>query len=74
LTLNWLLKAKEAQSAKFTLSGDFLCVGYDNGNSDSELYPSSSKFNNGKFDFFVTFEGASNTDLEVEIKRVLRSQ
>ena len=63
------------QPAKFTLSGDGLCIGYDSADAVSELYPSPSKFNNGKLDFVgVTVEGTPYIDLEAEAKRVMMSQ
>ncbi len=63
------------QSAKFTFSGDGLCVGYDRGDAVSELYPSPSKFNNGTLDFVrVTVECTPYIDLEAEAKRVMLSQ
>jgi arylsulfatase A-like enzyme len=65
----------KTQPAKFTLSGDGLCVGYDGGDAVSELYPSPSKFNNGTIDFVgVTVEGTPYVDLEAEAKRVMMSQ
>jgi hypothetical protein len=63
------------QPAKFTLSGDGLCVGYDSADAVSELYPSPSKFNNGTLDFVgITVEGTPYIDLEAEAKRVMMSQ
>ena len=63
------------QPAKFTLSGDGLCVGYDSGDAVSELYPNPSKFSGGKLDFVgVTVEGTPYRDLEAEAKRVMMSQ
>ncbi|MFT5847383.1 arylsulfatase [Psychroserpens sp.] len=63
------------QPAKFTLSGDGLCVGYDSGDAVSQLYPSPSRFNNGTLDFVgVTVEGTQYIDLEAEAKRIMMSQ
>lgn len=63
------------QPAKFTLSGDGLCVGYDSGDAVSSFYPQPSNFNNGKLDFVgVTVEGKAYIDLEAEAKRVMMSQ
>jgi arylsulfatase len=63
------------QPAKFTLSGDGLCVGYDSGDAVSGLYPSPSKFSGGNLDFVgVTVEGTPYIDLEAEAKRVMMSQ
>ena len=36
-----------AQTGKFTLSGDGLCVGYDSGDNVSQLYKSPGKFTGG---------------------------
>ncbi len=38
----------ETQPAKFTLSGDGLCVGYDSGDKITPLYPSPSEFEKGR--------------------------
>ncbi len=63
------------QPAKFTLSGDGLCVGYDSGDAVSELYPSPSRFENGTLDFVgVTVSGTPYIDLEAEAKRIMMSQ
>ena len=63
------------QPAKFTLSGDGLCIGYDSGDAVSELYPKPSKFNGGTIAFVgVTVEGTPYIDLEAEAKRVMMSQ
>ncbi|MBV1915194.1 MAG: arylsulfatase [Pseudomonadales bacterium] len=60
------------QPAKFTLSGDGLCVGYDSGDAVSERYPSPSKFSGGTIDFVgVTVEGKPYINLEAEAKRAL---
>ena len=62
------------QPAKFTLSGDGLCVGYDSGDGVSELYPNPSKFSGGKIGFVgVTVEGTPYIDLEAEAKRIMMS-
>lgn len=63
------------QPAKFTLSGDGLCIGYDSGDAVSELYPEPSRFRNGVIDFVgVTVEGTPYVDLEAEAKRVMMTQ
>lgn len=63
------------QPAKFTLSGDGLCIGYDSGDAVSELYPNPSKFNGGTLDFVgVTVEGTPYVNLEAEAKRVMKNQ
>ena len=65
----------KTQPAKFTLSGDGLCIGYDSGDAVSELYPTPSKFNGGKIDFVgVTVEGTPYIDLEAEARRVMMLQ
>ena len=63
------------QPAKFTLSGDGLCIGYDSGDAVSELYPSPSKFNGGSIELVgVTVEGTAYIDLEAEAKRIMKRQ
>ena len=65
----------KTQPAKFTLSGDGLCVGFDSGDAVSELYPSPSKFSGGKIEFVgVTVEGTAYIDLEAEAKRIMKRQ
>ncbi len=78
LYINEKLVAKgpmRTQPAKFTLSGDGLCVGYDSGDAVSELYPTPSKFSGGILGFVgITVEGTPYIDLEAEAKRVMMSQ
>lgn len=65
----------KTQPAKFTLSGDGLCIGYDSGDPVSEQYASGSKFTGGKIQFVgVTVEGTPYHDLELEAKRVMMTQ
>ena len=65
----------KTQPAKFTLSGDGLCVGYDSGDAVSELYKSPGTFKGGKIQFVgVTVEGKQYLDLEAEAKRVMMRQ
>lgn len=65
----------KTQPAKFTLSGDGLCVGFDSGDAVSGLYPSPSKFSGGKIGFVgVTVEGTPYIDLEAEAKRIMKRQ
>ncbi|NOQ13228.1 MAG: sulfatase-like hydrolase/transferase [Methyloprofundus sp.] len=65
----------KTQPAKFTLSGDGLCIAYDSGDAVSELYPTPSKFSGGTIAFVgVTVEGTPYIDLEAEAKRVMMSQ
>jgi arylsulfatase len=62
----------KTQPAKFTLSGDGLCVGYDSGDAVSKAYTSPGSFENGTIDFVaVTVEGTPYRDLELEAKRML---
>jgi arylsulfatase len=62
------------QPAKFTLSGDGLCIGYDSGDAVSELYPEESEFHGGKIQFVgITTEGEPYINLEAEAVRLLKS-
>ncbi|PNQ73895.1 arylsulfatase [Hanstruepera neustonica] len=63
------------QPAKFTLSGDGLCVGYDSGDNVSNLYKSPGEFEGGIIQAVgVTVEGTPYMDLEAEAKRLMMSQ
>ncbi|MGB5809196.1 MAG: hypothetical protein WBG86_01625, partial [Polyangiales bacterium] len=63
------------QPAKFTLSGDGLCVGYDSGDAVSGLYETPGTFRGGEIDFVgVTVEGTPYINLESEAQRILMSQ
>ena len=65
----------KTQPAKFTLSGDGLCVGYDSGDAVSALYPTPGGFQGGEIQFAaVTVEGTPYIDLEAEAKRVMMTQ
>ena len=65
----------KTQPAKFTLSGDGLCVGYDSGDAVSELYESPGEFEGGTIQFAgVTVEGEPYINLELEAKRVMKVQ
>ena len=64
----------KTQPAKFTLSGDGLCVGFDSGDAVSELYKSPGKFKGGEIGGVgVTVEGTPYVDLEAEAKRMMMS-
>ena len=65
----------KTQPAKFTLSGDGLCVGYDSGDAVSELYESPGEFEGGTIQGVgVTVEGKPYLDLELEAKRIMKTQ
>lgn len=65
----------KTQPAKFTLSGDGLCVGFDSGDAVSKEYTTPGTFENGTIDFVgVTVEGTPYRDLELEAKRMLMQQ
>lgn len=60
------------QPAKFTLSGDGLCVGYDSGDAVSREYPTPSAFHGGEIQgVAVTVSGKPYINLEAEAKRML---
>jgi len=64
----------KTQPAKFTLSGDGLCVGYDSGDAVSDLYKSPGEFKGGHlFGVGITVEGTPYNDLEAEAKRMMMS-
>ncbi|WP_193163720.1 arylsulfatase [Microbulbifer hainanensis] len=63
------------QPAKFTLSGDGLCVGYDSGDAVSSLYKSPGKFEGGEIQAVaVTLKGEPYKNLEAEAKRLMMQQ
>jgi arylsulfatase len=63
------------QPAKFTLSGDGLCVGYDSGDAVSSLYEPPGEFKGGEIQGVgVTVEGTPYVDLETEAKRIMMTQ
>lgn len=60
------------QPAKFTLSGDGLCVGYDSGDAVSSLYTTPGEFTGGSIQgVAVTVSGEPYVNLEMEAKRML---
>lgn len=62
----------KTQPAKFTLSGDGLCVGYDSGDAVSAAYATPGTFHGGTIQAVgVTVEKASYQDLEMEARRAL---
>ncbi len=65
----------KTQPAKFTLSGDGLCVGFDSGDAVSKEYKSPGEFKDGTINFVgVTVEGTPYHDLELEARRMLMQQ
>lgn len=63
------------QPAKFTLSGDGLCIGYDSGDAVSRLYPEDSEFQGGMIQAVaVTVSGEPYENLELEAKRLMKLQ
>ena len=65
----------KTQPAKFTLSGDGLCIGYDSGDAVSSLYETPGEFEGGTIDAVgVTVEGTPYVDLEAEAKRIMMTQ
>jgi arylsulfatase len=64
-----------AQSGKFTLSGDGLCVGYDSGDKVSGFYPKSSHFKGGTIHYVKISTGKeSYSDLEREQLRAQKTE
>ena len=63
------------QPAKFTLSGDGLCVGYDSGDAVSELYQTPGEFEGGTIQAVgVTVSGEPYRNLELEAQRMMLQQ
>jgi arylsulfatase A-like enzyme len=62
----------KTQPAKFTLSGDGLCVGYDSGDAVSSGYKTPGTFHGGTIQGVgVTVEAASYEALEMEARRAM---
>jgi arylsulfatase len=62
----------KTQPAKFTLSGDGLCVGFDGGDAVSADYKTPGRFQGGTIDgVAITVEKTSYSDLEHEAQRAL---
>lgn len=67
--------AMKTQPAKFTLSGDGLCVGYDSGDAVSREYKAPGKFKGGTIHgVAVTVENAPYLDLQKEAHRLMLRQ
>jgi arylsulfatase len=65
----------KTQPAKFTLSGDGLCIGYDSGDAVSAEYKTPGTFHGGTIQAVgVTVEKASYEALELEAQRMLMRQ
>ena len=63
------------QPAKFTLSGDGPCVGYDSADAVSQEYEAPGQFTGGVIQGVgVTVEEIQYHDLELEAKRALLKQ
>lgn len=64
----------KTQPAKFTLSGDGLCIGYDSGDAVSKNYKSPGNFKGGTIGGVgVTVEGEEYLNLEAEAKRLMKT-
>jgi arylsulfatase len=60
------------QPAKFTLSGDGMCIGWDSGDAVSNLYQSPARFTGGTIQAVAVDSGDDvYIDLELEAKRLL---
>jgi arylsulfatase len=65
----------KTQPAKFTLSGDGLCVGYDSGDAVSQDYKTPGTFTGGVIQFVgITVEKTQYLNLEREAQRVMSVQ
>ncbi len=65
----------KTQPAKFTLSGDGLCIGYDSGDAVSKNYKTPGTFTGGTIQLVgVTVEGEPYLNLEAEARRALMVQ
>ena len=60
------------QPAKFTLSGDGMCIGWDSGDAVSSLYETPGTFTGGTIQAVAVDTGKENyEDMELEAKRLL---
>jgi arylsulfatase len=65
----------KTQPAKFTLSGDGMCIGWDSGDAVSALYKTPGRFTGGTIQAVGVDTGKeSYEDLELEAKRLLMKQ
>lgn len=65
----------KTQAAKFTLSGDGLCVGYDSGDNVSNLYKSPGTFKGGVIQGVgFTVSGKPYLNAQAEAKRMMMAQ
>jgi arylsulfatase len=65
----------KTQPAKFTLSGDGMCIGWDSGDAVSELYETPARFTGGTIQAVAIDSGDDvYVDLELEAKRLLMRQ
>ncbi len=63
------------QPAKFTLSGDGMCIGWDSGDAVSDLYKTPGRFTGGIIQAVaVDTDSVSYADMELEAKRLLMTQ
>jgi arylsulfatase len=61
------------QPAKFTLSGDGMCVGWDSGDAVSNLYETPYRFTGGSIQAVAVDSGDdAYENLELEAKRLLK--
>jgi arylsulfatase len=62
----------KTQPAKFTLSGDGMCIGWDSGDAVSDLYKTPGRFTGGTIQAVaVDTDSVSYADMELEAKRLL---
>jgi arylsulfatase len=62
----------KTQPAKFTLSGDGMCIGWDSGDAVTELYETPARFKGGTIQAVAVDTGKESfEDLEKEAQRIL---
>ncbi len=60
------------QPAKFTLSGDGLCIGYDSGDKVTRLYPEESEFTGAELKYVkVKVTGPPKINIPAEARRIM---